>query len=93
VPSLVLDGLVVGRLLTLPEQVNFAHVRQLSLNRMGLDDDVAYFLKHFKQLGALELRSNEVTRLPEVLSQMPALKRLYLNDIHLQLTEHTRAKL
>ena len=93
VPSLVLDGLVVGRLPTLPAQVNFAHVRQLSLNRMGLDDDVAYFLKHFKQLEALELRSNEVTRLPEVLSQMPALKRLYLNDNHLQLTEHTRAKL
>ncbi|MCJ7959317.1 MAG: hypothetical protein MUW57_22930 [Pseudomonas sp.] len=93
VPSLVLDGLVVGRLPTLPAQVSFAHVRQLSLNRMGLDDDVAYFLKHFKQLQALELRSNEVTRLPEVLSQMPALKHLYLNDNHLQLTEHTRAKL
>ncbi|RMT85184.1 hypothetical protein ALP39_01626 [Pseudomonas marginalis pv. marginalis] len=93
VPGLMLDGMALGSLPTLPPEVNFDHVQHLSLNHMGLDDDVAYFLKHFKQLRTLELSDNQLARLPEVLSQMPELKRVYLDSNRLQLTEYTRAKL
>ncbi|MGL6000457.1 MAG: NEL-type E3 ubiquitin ligase domain-containing protein [Pseudomonas proteolytica] len=93
VPSLSLDDMAVGPLPTLPAGVQFDAIKQLSLKRMGLNDDVAYFLKHFKGLHSLELTGNELTRLPEVLSHMPGLQRLYLNDNRLQLTEYMRAKL
>ncbi|MGK9563965.1 hypothetical protein O6468_24415, partial [Salmonella enterica subsp. enterica] len=45
VPNLSLDGMVIGALPTLPPEVKFEHVRQLSLRNMGLNDDVGYFLK------------------------------------------------
>ena len=93
VPSLSLDGMAVGPLPTLPASIRFDAIEQLSLKRMGLNDDVAYFLKHFKGLRSLELTGNELTLLPEALSQMPELQRLYLNGNRLQLTEYTRAKL
>ncbi|WP_338512785.1 NEL-type E3 ubiquitin ligase domain-containing protein [Pseudomonas trivialis] len=93
VPTLDLDGMVMGPLPTLPNTVNFGHIRQLSLNHLELSDDVGYFLKHFKGLETLELQDNRISRLPEALSLMPDLKRLYLDDNRLQLTEYTRAKL
>lgn len=93
VPSLSLDGMAIGALPTLPAHVQFEHVRQLSLKRMGLNDDVAYFLKHFKGLRSLELNGNRLTRLPEVLQHMPSLRQLYMADNQLQLTEYTRTKL
>lgn len=93
VPNLSLDGMVIGALPTLPPEVQFEHVRQLSLRNMGLNDDVGYFLKHFKGLNTLELTDNQVTRLPEVLQQMKHLRRLYLANNQLQLTEYTRTKL
>lgn len=93
VPSLSLDGMSVGALPILPPEVQFEHIRQLSLKNMGLNDDVGYFLKHFKGLNTLELTDNRVTRLPEVLQLMKQLRRLYLANNQLQLTEYTRAKL
>ncbi|CAM3112520.1 C-terminal novel E3 ligase, LRR-interacting [Pseudomonas gessardii] len=93
VPSLSLDDMAVGALPTLPPDVQFGHIRQLSLRNMGLNDDVGYFLKHFKGLNTLELRDNRVTRLPEVLQQMKQLRRLYLANNQMQLTEYTRTKL
>jgi hypothetical protein len=65
VPGLELDAMAVASLPTLPPQVRFAHVKQLSLRKMGLGDDVAYFLKHFTNLHTLELSDNQLTRLPE----------------------------
>lgn len=93
VPGLSLDRMVLGQLPTLAPQVSFAHVEHLSLRELRLKDDVAYFLKHFKNLRTLELSDNQLTRLPEVLSQMPRLERLYLASNQLQLTEYTRTKL
>ena len=91
--ALNLDGMEVGPLPTLPAEVSFAAIRKLSLNHMGLNDDVAYFLKHFPGVQTLELQGNRISRLPEALSRMPQLKRLYLDNNRLQLTQYTRTKL
>ncbi|SDS59583.1 C-terminal novel E3 ligase, LRR-interacting [Pseudomonas sp. Z003-0.4C(8344-21)] len=88
-----LDGMRVGKLPTLPPGISFDHIQQLSMRDMALDDDVAYFLKSFKQLESLELDDNVITRLPEVLSHMPNLKVLSLAGNKLQLTEQTLKKL
>ncbi|MGE8067151.1 NEL-type E3 ubiquitin ligase domain-containing protein [Pseudomonas sp. NPDC089569] len=93
VPSLSLDGMRVGKLPILPADLTFDHVKQLSLGKMELDNDVAYFLKAFKQIESLELERNKIGLLPEVISLMPALKRLNLSNNRLQLTEQTLLKL
>ncbi|WP_332767408.1 NEL-type E3 ubiquitin ligase domain-containing protein [Pseudomonas koreensis] len=88
-----LDGMRVGKLPTLPPGISFDHIQQLSMRNMALDDDVAYFLKSFKQLQSLELDDNAMTRLPEVLSHMPDLNRLSLAGNKIRLTEQTLKKL
>ncbi|MBN2992583.1 leucine-rich repeat domain-containing protein, partial [Pseudomonas cedrina subsp. fulgida] len=93
VQGLALDGMLLGRLPTLPAQVKFDHVRKLSLKNMALNDDVAYFLKAFTGLHSLELSNNRITRLPEVLSHMPQLQHLYLDANQLQLSDYTHKKL
>lgn len=93
VPGLELDAMTVENLPTLPPQVRFERVKQVSMRNMGLRDEVAYFLKHFKNLRSLDLSDNQLTRLPEALSLMPDLEYLYLPRNRMQLTEHTRKKL
>ena len=93
VQTLDLRGVQVGALPTLPAEVSFPATRQVLLSHMQLNDDMAYFLKHFKAVHTLDMQGNQMTRLPEVLSQMPELKRLCLNDNRLQLTDYTRSKL
>lgn len=93
VPTLELDGMLLGGLPTLPSSIQFEHVQRLSLRNMRLGDDVAYFLKHFKAVHTLDLTQNHITRLPEVLGQMPQLVRLHMANNQLQLTEHTLRKL
>ena len=93
VESLSLDRMLSTPLPTLPPQVQFEHLELLSLNKMKLDNSVAYFLKHFKNLKYLNMSENAVTRLPEALSHMPALEYLNMSKNGLQLTEHTRATL
>ncbi|MFG6206248.1 NEL-type E3 ubiquitin ligase domain-containing protein [Pseudomonas retamae] len=88
-----LDGMRVGKLPTLPPGISFDHIQQLSMRNMALDDDVAYFLKSFKQLQLLELDDNAMTRLPEVLSHMPGLNSLSLARNKIRLTEQTLKKL
>lgn len=91
--GLTLDGMRVGSLPKLPHEIRFDHVRQLSLKNMRLDDDAAYFLRHFKGLRRLDLDRNNLTRLPEYLSRMPELDSLSLPHNQLALTEYTRKKL
>jgi hypothetical protein len=93
VPGLSLNKMRVGKLPILPPEVTFDHVQYLSLKDMELDNDVAYFLKAFKNLESLELDANKLTLLPEILSHMPALKHLSLANNDLQLTEQTLKKL
>lgn len=91
--ALNLDGMRVGKLPTLPPGLSFDHIQRLSLKNMAQDDDLAYFLKAFKQVESLELDNNTLTRLPEVLSHMPKLARLSLAGNRIKLTEHTLVKL
>ena len=86
--TLKLERNPVGPLPTLTEQ-DVAHVRNLAIKDMQAGDELAYFLKPFKGLVTLELDRNHLTRLPEVLSHMPNLQHLSLNDNRLVLTEHT----
>jgi hypothetical protein len=91
--ALDLDGMRIGKLPTFSPGLSFAHVQHLSMRNMAQGDDVAHFLKSFKQLESLQLDTNNITRLPEVLSYMPNLKRLSLATNQLKLTEQTLAKL
>lgn len=91
--GLKLDGMRFGKLPILPPGLSFEHVRHLSLQNMQLDNDVAYFLKAFKNLETLELGRNRLTQLPEVMSLMPNLRRLGLEQNRIQLTEQALVKL
>ncbi|RIJ07390.1 hypothetical protein DXT77_25830 [Pseudomonas sp. 91RF] len=91
--GLNLDGMRFGKLPILPPGLSFDHVRYLSLQNMQLDDDVAYFLKAFKQVESLGLDRNQLTRLPEIISHMPNLKHLSMEANRIQLTEHSLVKL
>lgn len=91
--GLRLDGMRFGKLPALPSGLNFDHVRHLSLQNMLLDDDAAYFLNAFRNLETLELGRNNLTRLPEVVSLMPNLRRLGLSSNRIQLTDHSLLKL
>ncbi|UII69904.1 hypothetical protein LVW35_19855 [Pseudomonas sp. HN11] len=93
VPGLTLDGMLSFTLPTLPPQANFEHIGVLSLVDTAQDDAVAYFLKHFKRLKYLNLARNRISRLPQVLLEMPQLEFLCLADNALQLTEYSRATL
>jgi hypothetical protein len=93
VASLNLDGMRVGSLPTLPADIRFDHVRQVSLKNMRLGDDVAYFLKCFKGIRHLALGRNRMTRLPEIFSRMLDLESLSMPHNRLALTEYTRLKL
>lgn len=93
VPGLTLDGMQVGKLATIPADIDFSHVRRLSLKNMGQGNELAYFLKSFKALESLELDGNKLTLLPEILSLMPDLKQLSLADNQLWLSEYTLVKL
>jgi hypothetical protein len=91
--GLNLDGMRFGKLPILPVGLTFDHVRYLSLQNMQLDNDVAYFLKAFKQVETLALDSNQLTFLPEIISHMPNLKHLSMANNRIQLTEHSLVKL
>lgn len=69
----------------LPEQVRLSHVTALSLRGMSLEAVPDEFLQAFPNVRLLELSSNNLTRLPLHLTQLPNLKflDLYGNQIAL----------
>ncbi|UFP98537.1 NEL-type E3 ubiquitin ligase domain-containing protein [Pseudomonas fitomaticsae] len=91
--GLVLDGMRCGKLPVLPVGLSFDHVRHLSLRNMHLDNDVAYFLKAFRQVEFLDLDRNRLTLLPEVISSMPNLRQLSVASNRVQMTEYSLKKL
>ncbi|MGH8386902.1 MAG: NEL-type E3 ubiquitin ligase domain-containing protein [Pseudomonas sp.] len=93
VPGLKLDSMRVGKLPTLPPDIDFSHVELLSLKNMEQGNDLAYFIKHFKKLQSLEMDDNQLTLLPEAISSMTDLKYLSLTNNKLAMTEQTLKKL
>lgn len=91
--GLKLDGMRVGSLPSLPAEVSFEHIRELSLKNMQLGDDIGGFLKFFKQVETLQLDANQLTALPQALSLMPELKWLSMADNSIKLTEQSLAQL
>ena len=90
--TLKIERNFAGQLPALTEH-DVAHVRSLIIRDMNAGDELAYFLRPFKNLVRLELDGNQLTRLPEAVSHMPDLEHLILNRNKLALTEHTLKKL
>ncbi|WP_449432207.1 NEL-type E3 ubiquitin ligase domain-containing protein [Pseudomonas putida] len=76
-------AVALGELPSLPEEVSYAHVRELSLLDMGLSELPVGFLRAFPNLQTLELSNNRLTRLPANLPLMAHLTGLdlYGNNI------------
>lgn len=67
----------VGSLPSLPADIDFQHVRRLTLRNLGLEQIRAEFLLRFPQLHELDLRENQLTQLPaglELLGQLRVLR-------------------
>lgn len=72
---------------------NFNHVTGVVLTGCGLTEASTGFLSTFRNLRALDLSDNSLTRLPPVIEQMPFLEHLLLNDNQIVLTTESVAVL
>ncbi|MDR6711697.1 hypothetical protein J2W83_001291 [Pseudomonas hunanensis] len=77
---LEIDGERVGLLPVLPAGLEFPHVTQLRLRRMGLVGLEADFLARFTGLRQLDLRDNQLTSIPAGVANLPELRELRLGD-------------
>lgn len=75
-----IQGEQVGTLPDLPDDIDFDHVRQLSLRNLALVSVSDTFLKRFPHLQVLDLRGNQLTQLPAGLSGLEQLRTLRLDD-------------
>ncbi|WP_459205425.1 NEL-type E3 ubiquitin ligase domain-containing protein [Pseudomonas sp. MLB6B] len=75
---LVIAGERIGQLPSLPESVDFGHVQELVLRDMALTQLPASFLSRFPNLRLLDVRHNQLTRLPESIETLVHLRRLRL---------------
>ncbi|HDS1819189.1 TPA: hypothetical protein QEM96_003872 [Pseudomonas putida] len=82
-----------GGLPELPAQVSFAHVSEVSLLRMELQEIPASFLLAFPGLRMLDLGGNVLTRLPQPLLQMQHLRQLTLTNNRIVLSTSQAATL
>ena len=76
--SLHIDGEEVGSLPSLPADIEFGHVRRLTLRNMGLEQVDEDFLRRFPHVRELDLRDNQLTRLPVGLERFTELRSLRL---------------
>ncbi|MDY7067132.1 hypothetical protein PsexTeo8_36020 [Pseudomonas extremaustralis] len=72
---------------------NMDHVGSLVLRRLYLSDSSLPFLQSFGGLRWLNMKENNLTRLPEFANGGAGLTRLNLSRNDIQLTEHSRARL
>lgn len=75
-----IQGEQVGTLPDLPDDIDFNHVRQLSLRNLALINVSDNFLKRFPHLQVLDLRGNQLTQLPTGLSDLEQLRVLRFDD-------------
>ncbi|WP_313739689.1 NEL-type E3 ubiquitin ligase domain-containing protein [Pseudomonas sp.] len=75
---LVIEGERVGQLPSLPESVDFGHVQELVLRDMALAQIPASFLGRFPNLRLLDVRHNQLARLPDSIETLVHLRQLRL---------------
>lgn len=85
--GLKLDGMRVADLPVLPADINFDHIKLMSMKNMQLDDTVGSFLGSFPQIESLELDNNQLSELPPVITRLSKLERLCVPDNQIKLTE------
>ncbi|WP_264312661.1 NEL-type E3 ubiquitin ligase domain-containing protein [Pseudomonas putida] len=90
---MVLYNMRPGGLPEIPAQVSFAHVSDVSLLRMELQEIPASFMLAFPRLRMLDLGGNFLTRIPQPLLQMQALRQLTLTHNRIVLTTSQAATL
>ncbi|MFS0828272.1 NEL-type E3 ubiquitin ligase domain-containing protein [Pseudomonas phoenicis] len=80
---LEIDGERVGSLPQLPADVDFSHVRRLTLRDMDLTEIDEAFIRRFSQLRELDLQQNRLTEIPPGLERLTHLRvvRLSRNQI------------
>ena len=86
--ALILDNfpMIDRHLTSLPKlTANFDHVTSLTLLKGGLRDEHLAFLGSFRRVRYLNLQDNLLTAVPPVISEMPHLTDLFLNENRIEL--------
>jgi len=83
----------VGNLPSLPEHVSFDHITHLTLRDMRVTSVEAGFLVRFSNVRNLDLRGNQLTRLPAGIEQLGELRNLRLADNQIVLTRDDNLRL
>jgi len=78
--ELLIDGEHITHLPTLPEGVDFAHVRRLVLRDMGLQAIDEDFLRRFPNVVELDLSNNRLTAIPAGIERLVQLRRIDLSS-------------
>ncbi|MCE5977490.1 NEL-type E3 ubiquitin ligase domain-containing protein [Pseudomonas sp. JR33AA] len=74
-----IEGEQVGSLPTLPAAIDFNHIRRLTLRNMALEQVDENFLRRFGSIRELDLRGNQLTRLPAGIEHLSGLRSLRLS--------------
>ncbi len=90
---LEIDGERISNLPTLPDGVDYSHVRRLTLRNMALDEVDENLLSRFPNLVELDLRGNHLTHVPRGLERMSQLGRLYLSRNRLVMDSQSERRL
>lgn len=90
---LQIDGLQVGELPELPAGLDFPHVTQLTLRRLGLEAVPHAFISRFANVVELDLRGNRLTTVPMGVEQMVRLRELRLSHNRIVLDAQADAQL
>ncbi|RCL23583.1 hypothetical protein C6A77_18085 [Pseudomonas sp. AFG_SD02_1510_Pfu_092] len=85
--ELAIDGESVDTLPSLPEGVDFIHVRRLTLRNMQLQSIDASFLRLFPNVVDLDLSGNRLTRVPEGIEGLTQLRRVDLGSNQIALDD------
>ncbi|MFJ4455516.1 NEL-type E3 ubiquitin ligase domain-containing protein [Pseudomonas sp. NPDC089392] len=91
--ELVIDGEHVDALPSLPADIDFVHVRRLTLRNMGLQVIDAAFLSRFPNLIDLDLSGNRLTQIPEGIEGLTQLRRVTLGNNQISLDAAGNARL
>ncbi|HEN8798049.1 TPA: hypothetical protein U8251_000588 [Pseudomonas putida] len=78
--ELLISGEHIAGLPTLPEGVDFAHVRRLVLRDMGLQTIDEDFLRRFPNIVELDLSNNRLTAIPAGIERLVQLRRIDLSN-------------